>query len=120
VVDYFGAVREVPDPGWVNHFFRGPVMVYALVVLVAWRAWGRVAASRSGGPGKPGPVLAKLTGLSFTVYLIHPMLLRAMKPTFLDLWFLPKLMVLVVAAFGVAWLLDRLLRGKWLRMLVGL
>jgi len=120
VADYLARIRGVPDPGWVSHFFRGCVMAYCLLFLAAWRAWGAWFAARDGGPRKPGPTLARLTGISFTVYLIHPMVLRGLGLTPFAAWYPALVIALTLASFAISYALDRVLPGRWLRLVLGL
>jgi len=120
VADYLVHVRQVADPGWVNHFFRACVVVYSLLLLAAWRAWGQAIAAKAGGPRSPGPMLARLTGVSFTVYLIHPTVLRGLSLTPLATWFPAILVALILASFAIACGLSRVVPGRWLRLMLGL
>ena len=121
LADFLTRVAKVPDAGWANHFFRASVMAYSVTLLMAWRAWGAHMASQRGEKSpKPGALLAKLTALSFLVYLGHTWVLRGLAATPIGKLYPLLVIALVVGAFGAAWILDRTVKWKWPRIILGL
>jgi len=110
------AVR-LDDPGHYNHFGRWAVIGYALCVVWLWR---RSAERVSAGLLAARPLMSRLAGLTFTVYLIHPWVLRAMGYAPVRWPFLPRWLAATAGAFAVAWALDRWVRPTPVRRLVGL
>jgi probable poly-beta-1,6-N-acetyl-D-glucosamine export protein len=86
--DYFYYSQQGTPVDYYNHFSRPSVALYALAVIYLLHA---VAERRMQSFGKVAP----LAGLTFTVYLVHPQILRLLN------WQLPGLQTLLIWALTV-------------------
>jgi surface polysaccharide O-acyltransferase-like enzyme len=99
---------RMADPGWFGHFHRWTVLLYVAacwVALVAWNAPIR----RWLEPAPRTAVLAWLTGVSFLVYLGHPLVLRLVERLGIADPFL-ALAALCAGTLAIVAVLQRILR----------
>lgn len=102
LADYILASRQGIPVDYYNHFSRPAVALYALAVIYLLHAWG----------GQGLNVIAKiapLAGLTFSVYLIHPQVLRLLS-LYLNTW--PSLALwaaTVMLTFGLVFLVKTVL-----------
>ena len=100
LADYILASRQGIPVDYYNHFSRPAVALYALAVIYSLHAWG----------GQGTAIIARishLAGLTFTVYLIHPQILRIFNAYF-AYW--PSLAVwaaTVVVSFGLVYVVKK-------------
>lgn len=100
LADYILASRQGIPVDYYNHFSRPAVALYALAVVYLLWALGPVS----------GLVVARagsLAGLTFTVYLVHPQILRLFN-AYLASW--PSLAVwaaTVVVSFGLVYMVKK-------------
>lgn len=99
---------RMADPGWFGHFHRWSVLLYTAAAWWTLRAWDAPIAAWLAAPRRAA-VLAWLSGVSFAVYLGHPLLLSLLLR--LDwthpLWLIPALGLSALAAAGLISLLLR-------------
>ncbi len=115
VAEFLLLISDVQEVAWINHFFRGSVMIYSLCLLFACRAWATATEE-----AELSLSFEKLAGLGFCVYLIHTSLLRGWQLTPLRDDYLLLVLLLAFTSYGLAALAQRWLPGRWLRMMLGL
>lgn len=112
------------DTGNFDHFHRWTIWIYAMTMVWLFRRADFDLVQWLGERPHLGRLIATLTGLSFTVYLIHTWILRGIDA--IVPWYLPKLLILIPVSFTAAAILDRLLRQRdrrpvyLLRLILGL
>jgi surface polysaccharide O-acyltransferase-like enzyme len=112
------------DPGNFDHFHRYTVWLYAMSVVWLFRSVNNKLDSflQGSSGGFLAEAVSYLAGISFTVYIIHTWILRALA----DLPLFARLGLLSVLSFGGAYILDRLLSRRdigvvrFLRLALGL
>ncbi len=114
VAEYFWFATWQADASWFNHFFRFTVIGYGLAWVLRWRRGPALA------PRPPDGWAVRLARVSFTVYLLHPWLLRGIAPTRWGDSFALLYPVALAGSFGAGLFLDRWVRGKLARALLGL
>ena len=120
--DYYWWSQRLPDPGWFNHFCRYAVIGFSLSAVWFWRASDHLVAQLVESK-KLGSGLARLSAVTFTVYFIHPWILRWLEASVLGQWYLAQVFALMISSFGAALCLDRWLVGQWAhwpRLMLGL
>lgn len=114
--EYDWWAARLDDPGHYNHFGRWVVIAYALAMVWLWRRSGPALAARLRPASEK---LGRLAGLTFTVYLIHPWVLRGLAYLPGTWPFPPRWLAATAGAFALAAALDRGLRAP-LRQPLGL
>lgn len=112
----FWALR-LDSPGHYNHFARWAVIAYALATVWLWR---RSGPALTAGLRPRADRMAQLAGLTFTVYLIHPWVLRGLVRVPGEWPFAPRWLAAAALSFTLAAALDRWLWPTALRRPLGL
>lgn len=118
LVDYVQRSYSGQPTGSYDHFNRLSVIVFSLLVwatTIAWDDWISETVNRS---PRVREAIYSLAAVSFTVYLIHPNLLRLLRLAPLPILLLN--LVLVVLAVAVALGLLAVARPNLLRVVLGL
>ncbi len=111
VLEYAWWAARLENPSWYNHFFRYTVICFGLATVWLWRASDEALAAFLARHSLQS-LSARLAGVSFCVYLIHPTLLRGLSRTPLAGSFLLLFPGLLAASFGLALLSERILRAR--------
>ena len=120
LAEYIMRSYSDPVPGYYNHFSRWSVVVFSMLVFALLVAWdGRLQSIASTRPRAAG-VLGRASALTFAVYLYHTWILRGIQATPVAGELFSTIVVLAVLSFGLAYLLDRLVKPGWIRTVLGL
>lgn len=120
LADYLWWSYRTPGPGYHNHFHRQVVVAYALIV---WALFVRSDSSIQGWLSKYpawGSAVTLGAGISFAVFIFHTQILRLLNMTFFAWEMVLLNTALVAITFGLIYLVHRLVRVKWLRIVLGL
>lgn len=118
--EYIWWSYRVPGPGYHNHFHRQVVVVYALVFWALFVRSDSTIQSWLAKNAKIGSAVTVGAGISFAVFIFHTQILRILNMTFFA-WEVVLLNVtLLVVTFGLVYIIHRIVRPKWLRIILGL
>jgi surface polysaccharide O-acyltransferase-like enzyme len=112
VWNYHWWSQRLSDPGWFNHFCRYAVIAFSLSAIWLWRSTDHIVDRVVKARGL-GNHIGRLSAVTFTVYFIHPWILRWLEASPIGQFYVAQVLVLMVLAFGVSLLLDRWLVGGW-------
>ena len=107
------------NPGDFDHFTRMSVMIYSALFFLAFYYWPEKERLPRQEPNVWSRWIPYLAGLSFFVFIAHTWILRGLQQI-LPEWMLVVLILLIILSFGLAAVLDRIVKPAILRTALGL
>ncbi len=120
LADYLWWSYRTPGPGYHNHFHRQVVVAYALIVWALFVRSDSTIQAWLKRNTRMGTAVTVGAGISFAVFIFHTQILRLLNMTFFAWEMFLLNTALVTITFGLIYVIHRIVRPKWLRIVLGL